>query len=52
MEHTPKNLLIRAVKDNRMKKRGASDGAGEAAMQRVTEFLNVEPTLGKLLRDR
>ena len=52
MEHTPKNLLIRAVKDNRMKKRGASDGAGEAAVQRVTEFLNVAPTLGKLLRDR
>lgn len=52
MEHTPKNLLIRAVKDNRMKKRGASDGAGEAAVQRVREFLNVEPTLGKLLRDR
>ena len=52
MEHTPKNLLIRAVKDNRMKKRGASDGAGEAAVQRVTEFLNVVPTLGKLLRDR
>ena len=43
MEHTPKNLLIRAVK---------KDGAKMAPKKQtdsVTEFLNINPTLKKLL---
>ena len=45
MEHTPKNLLIRAVKTNRPVSR---DKALEACMQ----FLHAEPTLEKLLYDQ
>ncbi len=41
MEHTPKNILIRAVKDN--SKKGKKTGIEE-----VTEFLNIENTLQKL----
>ncbi|MCH1984442.1 SAM-dependent methyltransferase [Ruminococcus sp. OA3] len=45
MEHTPKNLLIRAVKTNRPADR---DKALEACMQ----SLHAEPTLKKLLYDQ
>lgn len=41
MEHTPKNILIRAVKDN--SKKGKKTGIEE-----MTEFLNIENTLQKL----
>lgn len=44
MEHTPKNILIRAVKDVRKKKKPEL----EACMQ----FLGVEPTLKKLLNEQ
>ena len=44
MEHTPKNLMIRAVKTGRM--RAASAAAGT---ERVMEFLQVNPTLKELL---
>lgn len=44
MEHTPKNLLIRAVKGNKMKPK-----AGKDRVTKVTEFLQVQPTLEKLL---
>lgn len=44
MEHTPKNLLIRAVKKNAMRPVKARDDIGE-----VTEFLHISPTLKKLL---
>lgn len=44
MEHTPKNLLIRAVKENKMKPK-----AGKDRVTKVTEFLQVQPTLEKLL---
>lgn len=44
MEHTPKNLLIRAVKSGKMRP------AGEAAsIDEITEFLKVNPTLKELL---
>lgn len=44
MEHTPKNILIRAVKTN--KKRPAKEAA---ALQRCVQALHVSPTLGRLL---
>ncbi len=43
MEHTPKNILIRAVK------KGGAKGSGD--YRKVMEFLNVEPTLA-VLQDR
>ena len=46
MEHTPKNLLIRAVKKNgpvRMKK--------EHSIEETIEFLHIEPTLKRLLEE-
>ncbi len=42
LEHTPKNILIRAVKA------GEKGGNGEA-VRRCEEFLHVSPTLGRLL---
>lgn len=47
MEHTPKNLLIRAVKRN-----GRSEWKAEHAREEVaslTQELQIEPTLQKLL---
>lgn len=44
MEHTPKNLMIRAVKSNRLRSAGAV-----AATERTMEFLQVNPTLKELL---
>lgn len=48
MEHTPKNLMIRAVKSAGMRpksRRAGKDGAIESTM----EFLHVNPTLKELL---
>jgi len=42
MEHTPKNILIRAVKTGKK-------GGNEEAIRRCEEFLHVSPTLGMLL---
>ena len=42
MEHTPKNILIRAV-------RTGKKGENEAAIRRREECLHVSPTLGRLL---
>ncbi len=44
MEHTPKNLMIRAVKTS-----GMRAGQASASVDRVTEFLHVNPTLKELL---
>lgn len=43
MEHTPKNILIRAVKNGKKKNNSESIKACE-------EFFNITPTLGQLLR--
>lgn len=43
MEHTPKNILIRAV-------RTGKKGAGEKARKRCEEELHAAPTLGRLLK--
>ena len=42
MEHTPKNILIRAVKDKEHKNR-------DTGIQRMTEFLNIKNTMQELL---
>lgn len=42
MEHTPKNILIRAVRNGR-------EGENREAIRRCEEFLHVSPTLGRLL---
>lgn len=49
MEHTPKNLLIRAVKRSGDKGAKAERAAKETAF--LTEKLQIEPTLQKLLSD-
>ncbi len=43
MEHTPKNILIRAVKQQGDKKKDAKK------YEKLVEFLHLEPTLGELL---
>ena len=50
MEHTPKNLLIRAVKKNGMRPRNASGTQNNSDIQSVTELLHLAPTLEKLLQ--
>lgn len=57
MEHTPKNIMLRAVKQNR---RGKSDGkamkqnkqgkSDKEALKHMMEQLHVEPTLYQLLK--
>ena len=42
MEHTPKNILIRGV-------RNGKKGENREAIRRCEEFLQVSPTLGRLL---
>lgn len=42
MEHTPKNILIRAVKDGKRKD-------NQKELEKIKEFLHVEPTLYRLL---
>ena len=47
MEHTPKNILIRAVK----KKDGPKEpGKGSEELRELMKFLNVSPTLAQLLK--
>lgn len=43
MEHTPKNILIRAVKTGKK-------GSNQEALKECEEFLHISPTLGKLLQ--
>ena len=45
MEHTPKNILIRAVKTGKKKN-------NQERIRACEEFFNIEPTLGKLLKER
>lgn len=44
MEHTPKNLLLRAVKHRKMK-----GGRQDEALREMEEFLQIQPTLERLL---
>ena len=45
MEHTPKNILIRAVKTGRKK-------ANQDKIKKCEEFLHIRPLLGRLLEER
>ena len=45
MEHTPKNILIRAVKTGKKKANGES-------IKALEDFFHVEPTLGRLLNEK
>lgn len=45
MEHTPKNILIRAVKTGKKKN-------NQESIQACEEFFHITPTLGKLLDER
>lgn len=47
MEHTPKNLLIRAVKRNHTHESGLLET--RKTVDEVTQFLNIAPTLQRLL---
>ncbi len=47
LEHTPKNLLIRAVK-----RKGMCPAAGEQKSQQLAEFMQVHTTLQKLLENK
>lgn len=46
MEHTPKNILLRCVKNNRMKPKKSS------SPEELSAFLNAELTLQKLLKNQ
>ena len=52
MEHTPKNLLIRAVKKNGMRPQSGSGISKKNDISSVTELLHVAPTLEKLLQNK
>ena len=52
MEHTPKNLLIRAVKKNGMRPKSGSGISQKNDISSVTELLHVAPTLEKLLQNK
>ena len=46
MEHTPKNILIRAVR----KENGTKEPKKTGELEELMEFLNVSPTLARLLK--
>lgn len=46
MEHTPKNLMIRAVKENKMRK----PEKNSSSIEDIIGLLHVDPVLGRLLR--
>lgn len=45
MEHTPKNLMIRAVKENKMQKPSKAN----SSVEEIMDFLHVDPALKRLL---
>lgn len=46
MEHTPKNILLRAVKTGRRNEKAAAE------IERFEGFLSVQPMLGELLKEK
>lgn len=46
MEHTPKNILLRAVRKNKGNQKAAEE------IRKCEEFLQAVPTLGRLLADK
>lgn len=51
MEHTPKNILIRAVKKGDKEAREAFSGKPKTGIKELTQQLQIEITLQKLLED-
>lgn len=51
MEHTPKNILIRAVKKGDKEAREAFSGKQKTGIKELTQQLQIEITLQKLLED-
>lgn len=50
MEHTPKNILIRAVKKQKMEtKKKASQKSSAEEIEQLLSYLQINPTLKKLL---
>ncbi|SHK45370.1 class I SAM-dependent methyltransferase [Hespellia stercorisuis] len=52
MEHTPKNILLRAVKNEKKCEDEAHRAKKQGEIEACVEFLQVQPTLGKLLDER
>ncbi len=56
MEHTPKNLLIRAVKRNGMRpagrRRAGQNASGKSENEELLAFLGISPTLAGLLQTK
>lgn len=51
MEHTPKNILIRAVKSNKkMTAKHREENTEGDKLDKLTKYLGIDPTLGKLLQ--
>ena len=48
MEHTPKNILIRAVKHGKHSQHGKKEKQLHSDVQRMLEFLHVDPMLARL----
>ena len=48
MEHTPKNILIRAVKHGKQGQHGKKEKQLHSDVQRMLEFLHVDPMLAQL----
>ena len=51
MDHTPKNLMIRAVKGKNMKPAGRTGEGVSENIEQFAQFLQVDTTLQKLLRE-
>lgn len=54
MSHTPKNILIRAVKDDKKKtqhKKIIKKGQSELDYNQILEYFNIHPTLDRLLKE-
>lgn len=51
LEHTPKNLLIRAVKKNTVMKPGRKNDYDKEMIKNLEDYLNIQPLLGRLLSD-
>lgn len=49
MEHTPKNILIRAVKKNKAINKSIEKSKGQEALEKLYEEYHISPTLSKLL---
>ncbi|NTV79295.1 MAG: SAM-dependent methyltransferase [Clostridiales bacterium] len=52
MEHTPKNILIRAVKKDKEVNHSLGKSKGQEALEKLYEEFQISPTLSKLLHNQ